>query len=268
MKFAVFGNPIAHSISPLLHNYAIKALNLEAFYGRVLLDKSKNLKDKFLSLGLNGANITVPFKTEAYAISDILSSSAKEIGAVNTLVYKNSKFYGYNTDAMGFWDSFSEFGKVKKALILGAGGTTKAMSYILNKHGVKFDILNRSQKDVGEFKCERFFTHADLTKFDISKFNPSEYDAIINSTSAGLKDESLPASKEILDEIFSFSKYAFDAIYGKATPFLTLAKEHNLQIKDGKDMLVNQAVLALNIFYDLKLDENKIKLAMQKAVNL
>ena len=96
-KFAVFGNPIAHSVSPRLHNLAIKEIGLDAYYGRVLLEKGSDLKEKFLNLGLKGANITVPFKLDAYETSEILSESAKEIGSVNTFVYKNSKFYGYIT---------------------------------------------------------------------------------------------------------------------------------------------------------------------------
>lgn len=259
-KFAVFGNPIAHSISPRLHNLAIKEFGLNAFYGRILLENGENLKDKFLKLSLKGANITVPFKLDAFNICDILDDTAKAIGSVNTIVYKNAKFYGFNTDALGFYKAICEFGEIKNALLLGAGGTTRAMSYILYKNGIKFDILNRSHKEKIEFKCENFYTHAN--------FKFTKYDLIVNSTSAGLKDNLLPASKEILNTVFKEAKFAFDAIYGKITPFLNLANSMNLHTKDGKEMLVNQAVLAFNLFYDNKFDENLILNSMNKAINL
>ena len=259
-KFAVFGNPIAHSVSPRLHNLAIKELGLDAYYGRVLLENGNDLKEKFLNLGLKGANITVPFKLDAYETSEILSQSAKEIGSVNTLVYKNSKFYGYNTDALGFYMAICEFGEIKNALLLGAGGTTRAMSYILHKNGVKFDILNRSDKSDKNFKCENFYTYDD--------FKFTKYDLIVNSTSAGLKDDFLPAPTQMLDAVFKEAKFAFDAIYGKITPFLKLAIDNGLLVKDGKEMLVYQAVLAFNLFYDNEFDENLILKSMNKAINL
>ena len=259
-KFAVFGNPIAHSISPRLHNLAIMELGLDAFYGRVLLDNGENLRQKFLQLDLNGANITVPFKINAFNLCDVLSDEALAIGSVNTIVYKNSKFYGYNTDALGFYRAICEFGEIKNALLLGAGGTTRAMSYILHKNGVKFDILNRSAKPTENFKCENFYSYDDF-KFD-------KYDLIVNSTSAGLKDDFLPAPTEILDAVFKEAKFAFDAIYGKITPFLNLAIDNGLLVKDGKEMLVGKAVLAFNHFYDNKFDENLILNAMSRAINL
>ncbi|MDA3051782.1 shikimate dehydrogenase [Campylobacter sp. JMF_02 ED1] len=259
-KFAVFGNPISHSISPLMHNLAIKELGLDAFYGRVLLKTATDLKQKFLNLGLNGANITVPFKLEAHRISDELSEAAREIGSVNTLVRKNSKFYGYNTDAPGFYEAIREFGSLKRVLVLGAGGTTRAIGYILAKNGVKFDILNRSEKEPENFKCENFYTY--------ENFKFQSYDLVVNSTSAGLKDDFLPAPAEILDAVFKEAKFAFDAIYGKITPFLDLASTHGVRTKDGREMLINQGALAFNLFYDNKFDTAQIAEFMARAVSL
>lgn len=259
-KFAVFGNPISHSISPRLHNNAILGLNLDAFYGRVLLNNGKDLRDNFLKLKLNAANITLPFKIDAFRISDFKSKAADKIGSVNTLVYKNEKFYGYNTDAFGFWRAVSKIGNFKNAVILGAGGTTRAISYILHENGVKFDILNRSDKSNENFECENFYTY--------ENFNSKDYDLVINSTSAGLKDENLPATKEILDEILNRAKLAFDVIYGKVTPFLNLAEKYGLKTSDGAQMLVFQAVLALNLFYDNTLNETKILKFMNEALKL
>lgn len=255
LNFAVIGNPIKHSISPFLHNFAIKSLGLEAFYGRYELEKSENLLNAILKLNLNGCNITLPFKEQAYQISDVLSDDAKNIGSVNTIIHKNGKIFGHNTDFSGFFLSLSKFKNINKALILGAGGTTRAIAYSLLKNGIKFDILNRSSKNF-DFGASRFLLWSD-------EISP-QYDLIINATSAGLNDNELPAPFELLSPLVAKSKFAFEVIYGKETPFLSLAKKHNLEISDGLEMLVNQAALAFELFFDTKFD--LVKEIMQNSL--
>lgn len=259
-KFAVFGNPIAHSISPRLHNLAIAGLDLEAFYGRVLLEDEKNLKSKFLELNLSGANITVPFKEEAFKICDELETHASKIGSVNTIVKDSNKLIGYNTDAIGFLQAIDEFGKIKSALILGAGGTARAIAYALNTKNISTSIVNRSEKRRQNFLDYNFKTW--------NEFVPKGYDLVVNTTSAGLVKNEYPMPIELLEPTLKNSQYAFDAIYNKSTNFLNLAKNMNLQTKNGKDMLVWQAVFALDIFYGGVLNKDKIYTFMNKAVNL
>lgn len=259
-KFAVFGNPIAHSISPRLHNLAILGLGLEAFYGRVLLNSSKNLKAKFIELNLSGANITVPFKEEAFKICDELNHHTKQIGSVNTIVKDNNALIGYNTDAPGFLKAIDEFGKIKSALVLGAGGTARAITYALNSKQIDITIVNRSQKRKENFLDYNFKTW--------DEFSPKGYDLVVNTTSAGLVESEYPMPIELLKPTLKNSQYAFDVIYNKPTNFLNLANSLNLETKNGKDMLVWQAVLALNIFYKNTLSENKIYTLMSQAVNL
>ena len=258
-RFAVFGNPIAHSLSPLLHNYAIKFLALDAYYGRVLLQRGEELRAKFEALELCGANVTVPFKLDALKACDVLSDTAKQIGSVNTLVLQGGALHGFNTDAQGFFRAISGFGKIRSALVLGAGGTSRAVGYALRKNGVKFDILNRSAKNF-DFGCEEFFTY--------ENFKSKDYDLIVNATGAGLKDDALPAPERVIDEILSRAKFAFDAIYGKQTPFLQAARTKNLPAKDGKEMLINQGALAFNLFFSGKFDLQEIVKLMSYAANL
>ena len=128
MQFAVVGNPIHHSLSPLLHNYAFEILGINAFYGRYCLSEEKDFR--FLeTLGLKGANITIPFKEIAFNSCDETFGIAKKIGAVNTIVFDNNKILGYNTDAMGFYECIASF-QFKNALILGAGGSARALACI------------------------------------------------------------------------------------------------------------------------------------------
>jgi shikimate dehydrogenase len=243
--FLIFGNPVSHSKSPLMHNYFFKKKHINACYTRYLLKDGKKIIEKFKELKIDGANVTVPHKEWAYKQADEVRGIAKEIGAVNTLVNENGKVVGYNTDAEGFLEVIKEF-DYDKILIIGAGGTAKALSFVLPQA----HILNRSEGRLKNFKEKKTFIWNEINEFD--------YDLIINTTSAGLNDDNLPAPKEILEKLFDNAKYAVDVIYGKETPFLKLAKKYNLSTKSGIDMLVYQGVLAMEYFLVKKLNRKEI----------
>jgi len=242
--FIIFGKPVNHSKSPLMHNYFFKKLGINECYGRYELENGKEIVNKFKKLKLKGANVTIPYKEDAYKLADEVRGIAKKIKAVNTLVLENNKVVGYNTDALGFLEAIKEF-NYKKALIIGAGGTAKALSFVID-----VDILNRSKNRLGFFKDKKTFTWNDINEFD--------YDLIINTTSAGLNDNSLPAPISILEKLFKNAKYAVDVIY-KETPFLKLAKKYNLITKDGLDMLVYQGIFAMELFLNKKLNIKEVE---------
>ena len=257
--FAIFGNPVSHSKSPLMHNLVFKGLNYNGCYGRYLLKDGTKLKEKFLELGLKGINITVPHKEEAFKACDHLDPFAKSVGAVNTIVKRDGKLYGYNTDALGFLKAIEEFKDVKSVLFLGAGGTAKSTSAILRNNGYDITILNRSAKRLESFKDDGFKTYT------FKNFIPKEFDMVINMTSAGLEDNSLPAPKEILNVVLESAKVCIDVIYGKETPFLHLAKSKNIPTKDGSDMLLYQGVIASQYFMDNMYGFEEIEPLMKNA---
>ncbi len=257
--FAIFGNPVSHSLSPLMHNNAIKDLNIEACYTRYLLEDGKKLREKFLSLKLSGVNVTVPHKEEAFKACDEVRGVAKEIGALNTIVNENGKLVGYNTDAPGFYESIKDF-EAKKVLILGAGGTAKAIALYLKEKGYEVTVLNRSENRLS------FFKEKGIENFSWDDFKPSSYELIINTTSAGLTDNSLPLEEPLLKELFKSAKYAVDVIY-KETPFLSLAKKLSLKVKDGKEMLLYQGVIAFEYFFNHRFSKKEITKSMLKAFN-
>ena len=262
-KFTIFGNPVAHSKSPLMHNSTFKGLGEDSNYSRTLLEDGTLLKSKFKELGLTGANITVPHKEEAFKACDELDDFAKKVGVVNTIVKKDGKLYGYNTDAPGFLKAISLFEqKIKTVLIIGAGGTAKAISVVLRDEGYNVEILNRGLARLESFKKKGFITNNKLL-FD--NFEPKKYDLIVNSTSAGLQDDYLPAPKEILEDVLSVAKASIDVIYGKDTPYLKLSKSFNLPTKDGSDMLLYQGVIAFIEFTNHKYSFEEIERYMKKA---
>jgi len=263
-RFTIFGNPVEHSLSPKMHGFAIEGLGLDATYEKTLLEDGSKLKEIFLKEGFDGANVTVPHKEEAFKQADEVRGIAKEIGAVNTLVLEDGKMIAYNTDAEGFFESTKEFGKINSILILGAGGTAKAISLIMREKGSLVTILNRSENRLTPFKEKGFecYTWDD--------FPLKSYDLVVNTTSAGLSDTNYPTPKDLLTSIMKNSKYAIDVIYNKNTPFLKLAKDIKLiklPNKDGSDMLLYQGVKAFNLFYGGKFDEKEITKHMKKAFN-
>ena len=257
--FAIFGNPVSHSKSPLMHNLSFQGLNYEACYTRHLLEDGTKLKETFFNLKLKGVNVTVPHKEHAYHACDVLDPFAKKIGVVNTIVEKEGKLYGYNTDAPGFLKAISEFKDAKTVLFLGAGGTAQSTSSILRDEGYEVTLLNRSEGRLEKYKKNGFQTYT------FEDFRPKTYDLVINMTSAGLEDDSLPAPKALLDSVLPQAKACVDVIYGKETPFLKLAKSYHMPTKDGSDMLLYQGIIAFEYFTDHAYTFDEIKPHMQKA---
>lgn len=258
--FTIFGNPVSHSKSPLMHNLSFTGLGYNGCYTRYKLEDGSQLRDKFLKLGISGANITVPHKEEAFKACDVVDEFAQKVGAVNTIVKKNNKLYGYNTDAPGFLKAISEFKDIKTVLFLGAGGTAQSTSIILRDAGYEVEILNRSSKRLDSFKEKGFQTYT------FEEFNTdNHYDLIVNMTSAGLEDENYPCPVLFLERLFPKTKSCVDVIYGKETPFLKLAKQYNRATKDGSDMLLYQGIIAFEYFTNQKFNFEEIKQHMQKA---
>jgi len=261
--FTIFGNPVSHSKSPLMHNLTFKGLNYDGVYTRYRLEDGNELRNKFFELDIKGANITVPHKKYAFEACDELDIFSQKVRAVNTIVKKDGKLYGYNTDAPGFLKAISEFKNIKTVLFLGAGGTAQSTSVILRDAGYEVSLLNRSTGRLKRYIKEGFET------FTFETFKMTQpFDLVVNMTSAGLEDESLPCPVKILEEVVPLAKACVDVIYGKETPFLKFAKTKNKPTKDGSDMLLYQGIIAFEYFTDKQFSFEEIKVHMEKAFTL
>jgi len=258
-KYTIYGNPIIHSKSPQMYNAVFKHLKQDRNYDKTLIEDGNDLKDNFLNNNIQGANITVPHKEIAFKNADEVKGIALKIGAVNTYINNNGKILAYNTDAPGFMRAIEEFGAIKKVIILGAGGTAKAIAVALKEANIKTTVLNRSKNKL------EFFRDLDCDVFSWDDFICEDYDLVINSTSAGLKDEELPAPEPIIIDILYTSNFAMDCIYGKMTPFLQKTQDKGLTFKDGEDMLLYQGVLAFELYTGIKADKELVEV-MRKGL--
>ena len=257
--FAIFGDPVAHSRSPLMHNYVFKSLHVDACYTRIHLKDSHKLKETFFALGLSGANVTVPHKEAAFAACDEVRGFAKTIGVVNTLINEEGRLIGYNTDADGFMYAIRDFAPIHTILLLGAGGTAKALANKFIHEGLHVTLLNRSEGRLEYFKARGMSCHTWET------FEPKAFDLLVNTTSAGLQDDAYPAPLELLKPTLEQSRYGADAIYGKITPFLALAHQLNIPSIDGSAMLLAQGVLACEHFTQYRFPKEQLEATMNHS---
>jgi shikimate dehydrogenase len=257
--FTIFGNPVEHSKSPQMHNAGFSYIEFDAIYSKTQLEDGSTIKQVFLDNHFKGANITVPHKELAFKNADEIRGIASKIGAVNTYINENGKVVAYNTDAPGFMKAIEIFGEVKKAIILGAGGTSRAIAVAFIEAGIETTVINRSEGKLD------FFEKLGCKTASWETFLFEQYDLVVNSTSAGLKDDNYPTPLPMLEDILKNSHCAIDCIYGKMTPFLQKAKEFNIPYKDGEDMLLYQGVLAFELFTSTKADGHLVE-AMRKGL--
>jgi len=254
-KFFVIGNPIDHSLSPILHNYWIKTKGIDACYEKQKLNE--NELEKFISQikkkKINGINVTVPFKKSVIPYLDELSFEAQNTQSVNTIYLKHNKIIGHNTDIIGFETSIkkSKYNlSNKEILILGAGGVVPSIIFALNKMKVsKIKISNRTEKK--SYNLKKIFKNIEIVKWG----TVPNFDMIVNATSLGLKEEdkmNLNFSSTPKNKIF------YDVIYNlQETNFLKIGKSLGNKILNGKLMFIYQALSAFNIWHGIEPDVNE-----------
>ena len=254
-KYLVIGNPIEHSLSPLLHNYWIKKENLQAEYEKQKTNNSqlKDLIDKIKRKEINGINVTVPLKKDIIPFLEKLSPEAKSTQSVNTIYLDNNIVVGHNTDIRGFELAIKDTKydvKGKSVFILGAGGVVPSIIYALNNmKASSITITNRTQSKAENLK--NLFKNLKI----ISWGKLPDFDMIINATSIGLnKKDQINLNFSVLNK----NKFFFDVIYNpKETNFLKTAKSLGNDTENGKKMFIYQAAEAFKIWHGIQPDINQ-----------
>jgi shikimate dehydrogenase len=242
-RYAVIGHPIAHSKSPDIHVAFARQTQQVLTYAPLLapLDGFEDTVRALMAQGGRGANVTVPFKLEAFAMATTLSERAQAAGAVNTLRFDSDGIFGDNTDGAGLVTDIVVNAGValqgKRILLLGAGGAARGVILpLLVERPAQLVIANRSS-DKATALAAQFGSHGPIVAQTFDALD-GQFDLVINATAASLADALPP----IAGSLFGPTTLAYDMMYGaQLTIFLRFAAQYGASVRDGLGMLVEQA---------------------------
>ena len=264
-RYAVFGNPIGHSRSPAIHAAFARQTGQDLSYEAILapLDEFPATVVRFKAEGGRGANVTVPFKFEAFLLANEHSDRAAMARAVNTLSFENGRIVGDNTDGVGLVrdirDNLDTPIAGRRVLVLGAGGAAFGVLLpLLIELPSRLVISNRTIVKAEEAatilsgiigRAEwRSDKPVEVVAKSFDDLVGESFDIVINATSASLKGESLPLPADL----FADGALAYDMMYGRDTPFLAFARRHGARCADGLGMLVEQAAEAFFLWRGIR----------------
>lgn len=242
----IIGDPVDHSLSPVIHNTAFEALGLDFLYLAFPVKDIEAAIKGVRALGLRGINVTVPHKQAVIQFLDEVDDEAQAIGAVNTIVNERGKLKGYNTDAPGFMAALTKISrdiKVKHIVVLGAGGAARAALYRLVRAGARVTVLNRTREQAELLVKELGGEAGSIDSLTMAIANS---DIVVNATSVGLHgvNESL-VPKEILRK----GLVVFDLVYhANGTQLIRDAMIAECVTIPGTELLLEQAYLAFKLF--------------------
>lgn len=273
-EFALIGYPIKHSLSPWIHERFLQQTELDGTYSIIEIDPEESFQKAVGQLkqsSLNGFNVTVPYKEKIMPYLDEIDEQAKHIGAVNTVLCKDGKWIGYNTDGMGYMrallNKYPEIANNKEqtVLLLGAGGAAKGILYALLHHGYQnITIANRSLERANELASAN--DKVVVVSLEEAEAELASFQLVIQTTSVGMK----PYETE---QIISLEKIKREAIVSDIvyqpllTSLLKEAQKYGANIHFGHSMLLYQAQYAFEIWTNKKPDmvslDNQLKLELE-----
>jgi len=253
--YGIIGNPVRHSLSPIIHNGAFRRMGLNAVYLAFEVKDLKEAINGIRGLGIRGVSVTIPFKTEVIPFLDKVEDVAEKIKAVNTIVNEGGKLIGYNTDWCGVLEALEEKVdlKGKRVVLLGAGGAARAIGFALKRRDCEVIVSNRTMDKGAVLAKELMCIHRPLSSIEGLKA-----DVIINATPVGMhpyKEES-PLPKKVLREGMA----VMDIVYRPVqTKLLREAEEIGCLTINGLEMLSRQGAAQLEIWTGKKPEMAKIK---------
>jgi shikimate dehydrogenase len=241
----VAGFPVGHSRSPAIQNAALRELGLQDWlYVPVPLPPERFVQTVHAlpASGFRGLNVTVPHKVAAHDLADARSAAVEAIGAANTLTFSDGRIEAENTDAGGFLDALGEDPRGQEALVLGAGGSARAVVWALLEAGADVSVWNRTRERAREMAAALGARHAE---------RPAGVDLLVNCTSVGL--DAATTTHQAADALGLAGgdrpRTAVDLVYGASpTPFLRWAREGGARVVEGIEVLVCQGARSLAIW--------------------
>lgn len=239
--YAVIGCPVEHSLSPKMHLAAYAACGIEANYVAVEIAPAEFGEgiEHLVHLGYQGVNVTIPHKESAFRWARTTCETSQKLQVCNTLTFSDRT--GVNTDVPGFLKSLP--GRAERALLLGAGGSARAVAYALARQGTEVAVWNRTRS-----RAEELVEAVGLGCIVSDEPSLAGYDLIVNATSTGLTGESLALNWQGVD---TDKTLAYDLAYADGlTPFLSEANAHGVTGMDGRRMLMEQGAFAFEYWFD------------------
>lgn len=262
IQLGIIGDPVDHSFSPKMHNFIAGRMGMDYVYSafHVSPDDVGDAIKGIRALGIRGINVTAPHKVAVMQYLDEVSEQAKILGSVNTIVNRDGRLIGYNTDSEGFYLALSNAGiKIEgaKLLVMGAGGVVKpTLTRIIQAKPESITIVNRTKSKAESLAGALYEATGFMVKTEIDKL---DFDIVLNTTSAGMAPQldALPIDSidgfDSLDFIHS-GMAAVDMIYNPSeTLFLKQARENGAKTLNGLDMLIYQGLTAYELFTGTKL---------------
>ena len=262
-RYAVIGNPISHSKSPLIHSLFAKQTEQDISYETIEapLDGFAATIERLRREGYKGCNVTVPFKFDAFNCTTELGERARAAQAVNTLNFKSWQIIGDNTDGAGLVrDIEHNLGIAltgKRVLLMGAGGASYGVVLPLLTAGALITVANRTSSKAVELANN--FSGKTICGGSYEDLAGQQFDVVINATSAGLTDSAVP----LPEAIFAPNALAYDMMYGRETPFMAFARSQGATVADGLGMLVEQAAEAFYTWRGVRPDTAPVIAALR-----
>lgn len=266
----VWGHPVGHSRSPAMHNAALEALGLDWAYVpfEVAPDNAAAAVAGLRALGMVGVNVTVPLKEIVLPLLDVVDEDARWIGSVNTIHSRDGRLYGYSTDGAGFLRALEAVGQPtegRQVLLLGAGGSARAVAFALAAQGCRCRIANRTEARAAALACAVNARHPGAASVVVWGEDAIGCDLLVNTTSLGMppNEEAVPM---LPPNAFAARPFVCDLIYVPAqTKLLAAAAAAGCETLNGVGMLVWQGALALAIWTGQPLEEMPVAV-MEAAV--
>ncbi|MBC3766604.1 shikimate dehydrogenase [Neptunicella marina] len=269
-KYAVFGNPIVQSKSPLIHQQFASQTDQVMEYSAILpeVDGFKDAIKLFIQSGAKGCNVTAPFKHDAYEIADELSVYAKMAGAVNTLSFIDGQIVADNTDGRGLIADLKHH-KVelnnKRVLLIGAGGAARGVLLpLMDEQPSHLTIVNRTVSKAQQL-ADMLNSEAKVNAVGFDELGTQSFDVVINASSSGLSKQLPPVTANI----FHNTSICYDMVYGAGqTTFNQWAVDNGVKrVIDGLGMLIEQAALSFQIWRGVKPATEQIRTTLRQQLN-
>ena len=274
---AVIGNPVAHSLSPQIHNAAFEAMGLNYVYLAFHVDEVKCCLDGMRALpSFRGMSVTIPHKLAVMEYLDEVEPMAQHVGSVNTIVNENGRLVGLTTDGLGALRAFEKAGVIlrgKRVLFVGTGGAVRSVAFAMAEPGyaTQITLLGRTPERVTELvndlrgRSNAIVNGGDIVRDLVAGMN--EHDVIIQGTPVGMYPKAV-GETVVRKELFRPEQVAFDMVYRPMrTRFICDAEEAGCQVVFGTEMLLHQATLQFEAWTGLDAPVEVMRAALQEALS-